>query len=75
MDGLLDHPIFSADEAALRLGGAPSSAYAAIARLHEAGVIKPLTNRTRGQVWIAASVAEELDDLGVRIAAAPRRES
>jgi Fic family protein len=75
VDGLLDHPIFSADEAALRLGGALSSAYAAITRLHQAGVIKPLTNRTRGQVWIASSLAEELDDLGVRIAARARLES
>lgn len=75
VNGLLDHPIFSADEAALRLGGAPSSVYAAITRLHEAGVIKPLTNRTRGQIWIAASLAEELDDLGVRIAARAHLES
>lgn len=75
LDGLLDHPIFSADEAAMRLKASSTSAYDAIARLHQAGVIRPLTNRTRGQIWIADSLAVELDDLGVRIATRARGES
>ncbi len=67
LDSLLAHPVFSADEAENRVGGATSSVYAAIGRLHEAGVIRPLTKRTRNQVWVASSLADELDDLGVRI--------
>lgn len=69
LDVLVDYPIFSADEVEQRVGGATSSVYAAITRLHEAGVIRPLTNRTRNQIWVASALAEELDDLGVRIAA------
>ena len=72
LDDLLNNPVFSAEEAELRVGGATSSVYAAIGQLHDAGVIRPLTNRTRNQVWVAASLADELDDLGVRIAARAR---
>jgi len=45
-----------------------SSVYAAIGRLHEAGIIRPLTTRTRNQIWVAAALSDELDDLGLRIA-------
>ncbi|RNL60397.1 Fic family protein [Nocardioides marmoriginsengisoli] len=72
LDGLLDNPVFSADEAAERAGGATSSVYAAIRTLHESGVIRPLTTRTRNQIWVAAALADELDDLGTRIAARAR---
>jgi hypothetical protein len=41
-----------------------------VARLHDAGVLRPLTQRTRNQVWGAALVLAELDDLGARVAAA-----
>ncbi|MDF9717254.1 Fic family protein [Nocardioides sp. ChNu-99] len=68
LDTLLDHPVFSADDAEERVGGATSSVYGAINRLHDAGVVRPLTRRTRNQVWVAAAVADELNDLGVRIA-------
>lgn len=70
--GLLDHPVFSADEADAWIGGATSSVYAGIARLHEAGVLRPLTDRVRQQVWVAADLADELDDLGMRIATRAR---
>ncbi|WP_262852909.1 Fic family protein [Mumia quercus] len=72
VDGLLDNPVFSAEDAEDRIGGATSSVYAAIARLHEAEVIRPVTRRTRNQVWVASSLADELEDLGVRIAARAR---
>ena len=72
LDGLLDDPVFSAEEAEHRVGGGTSSVYRGIDRLHESGVIRPLTQRTRNQVWVAASLADELDDLGVRIAARAR---
>lgn len=66
-------PVLSAEDACSLLPTSPdSSVYAAIARLHEAGILRPLTGRKRNQVWGAASVLDELDDLGVRIAAAAR---
>lgn len=64
----------SAEVAEQRTGGAASSVYAAITRLHEAGVIRPLTDRTRNQVWVVASVADELDSLSVRIGERARDE-
>jgi Fic family protein len=72
LDRLISAPIFSADEAEAAIGGATSSMYGGIERLHEAGVIRPLTNRTRNQVWGAVDLLDELDDLAVRIAAAVR---
>jgi Fic family protein len=72
LDGLISAPIFSATEAAEAAGGATSSVYAGIERLYDAGVIRPLTNRTRDQVWGAADLLDELDDLAARIAAAAR---
>ncbi|MEU4601366.1 Fic family protein [Kribbella sp. NPDC023972] len=72
LDGLIAAPIFSASEAEEAVGGATSSVYAAIERLHEAGVIRPLTNRMRNQVWGAVDMLDELDDLAARIAAAVR---
>ena len=72
LDGLIAAPIFSASEAEEAIGGATSGVYAGIERLHEAGVIRPLTNRTRNQVWGAADLLDELDDLAARIAAAAR---
>jgi Fic family protein len=72
LDRLLVDPVFSAEEAEDRIGGATSSIYAAVNRLHESGVIRSLTRRTRNQIWIASSLADELDDLGVRIAARAR---
>ena len=72
LDNLLNEPVFSAEDAETRIGGSTSSIYAAISRLHSAGVIRPLTHRTRNQIWVAASLADELDDLGVRIAARAR---
>lgn len=73
LDVLLDQVVLSAREAEARIGGATSSVYSAIARLHDAGIIRPLTPRTRNQVWMASALAAELDDLGVRIAARARQ--
>jgi Fic family protein len=72
LEGLISAPIFSASEAEEAIGGAASSVYAGIERLHASGVIRPLTNRTRNQVWGATDLLDELDDLAVRIAAAAR---
>ncbi len=72
LDRLISAPIFSASDAEEAIGGASSSVYAGIERLHAVGVIRPLTSRTRNQVWGAADLLDELDDLAVRIAAAAR---
>ncbi|MEV5964467.1 Fic family protein [Kribbella sp. NPDC051952] len=72
LERLVGAPIFSASEAEEAIGGATSSVYAGIERLHAAGVIRPLTQRTRNQVWGAVDILNELDDLAGRIAAAAR---
>ncbi len=65
-------PVLSAEDACDAVRAAESSVYSAIDRLHAAGVLKPLTNRKRNQVWGAAAILDELDDLGKRIAVAAR---
>jgi hypothetical protein len=64
--------VFSAEEAETLIGGAPSAVYAAIERFASAGLIRPLTDRKRNQVWGVADMLDELDDLGTRIAAAAK---
>jgi hypothetical protein len=65
-------PVLSADEASEALSASTSSVYAALERLQSAGVLRPLTDRRRDQVWGAGLVLDELEDLGVRIARAAR---
>lgn len=65
---LPSNPILSADDAMSIVQAPRSSVFAAINRLHEAGVLRPLTDRKRDQVWGASLVLDELEDLGVRIA-------
>jgi Fic family protein len=72
LDTLIAAPIFSAGEAEEAIGGVPSSVYAGIERLRAAGILRPLTDRTRNQVWGAVDVLDELEDLGARIAVAAR---
>ncbi len=68
LDVLLVRPILSADEATDLLASSLSRTYSAIARLEKAGVLRPLTDRRRNQVWGAGLVLDELDDLGARVA-------
>lgn len=70
LGGLAAAPVFSADDAVQSVGGPVSSVYAAIEKLLDAGVIRPLTRRTRNQVWGASDVLDELEALGARIATA-----
>ena len=65
-------PVLSAEDACAAVGGPQSSVYAGLERLREAEIIRPLTDRRRNQVWGAAAILDELDDLGRRIAAAAR---
>lgn len=72
LDLLPSHPILSAEEAIEATGRSASSVYDALDRMTEAGVLRPLTGRTRNQVWGATLILDELDDLGRRIEAASR---
>ncbi|ONM49858.1 hypothetical protein [Nocardia donostiensis] len=67
MASLLTTPVITAEDASDRLRLSTSRAYTAIKRLHESGVIRPLTTRKRDQVWGAGLVLDELDALGARI--------
>lgn len=60
-------PIVSSDDVASLVDAPRSSVFAAIKRLQDAGVLRPLTDRKRDQVWGASLVLAELDDLGHRI--------
>lgn len=62
-------PIFTADDLEARLRLSTPATYRAIERLAAAEVIRPLTARTRNQIWGTGDVLDELHDLGVRIAA------
>jgi Fic family protein len=63
-------PILSSEDACAFVGGSRSSVFAALLRLAEAGVLRPLTERKRDQIWGAGLVLDELEDLGARIARA-----
>ena len=67
---LAAQPIVTADDLSRFLGVAPSRAYAALEQLVSAGVLVPLTDRKRNQVWGAIDVLNELDALTTRIAQA-----
>jgi Fic family protein len=69
-DRLAEFPVFSADEAEKQIGGHTASTYNAIDRFVSAGVLRPLTERKRNQVWGVADMLDELNDLSTRIAAA-----
>ncbi len=67
---LPSRPILSSEDACAVVDAPRSSVFAAINRLRDAGVLRPLTDRKRDQVWGAALILDELDDLGMRIARA-----
>ncbi|WP_253900536.1 Fic family protein [Mycobacterium asiaticum] len=60
-------PIVSSDDVASLVNAPRSSVFAAINRLQDAGVLRPLTDRKRNQLWGASRVLDELEDLGHRI--------
>ena len=70
LDALPTMPVLSAEEAEDVVGVAPSALYRGLDRLVEAGILRPLTDRKRNQVWGVADLLDELDDLSVRIGAA-----
>lgn len=74
LDHLLSQPVISAADAESVLGGGTSVAYATLDRLQTAGILRPLTDRKRNQVWGAAALLDELADLDARIQARARSE-
>jgi len=71
--GLLPtRPVISVEDACAVLAAPVSSVYLAIDRLHEAEILRPLTDRRRNQVWGASLILDELEDLGSRISRAAR---
>lgn len=50
-------------------GAGRAQAYQAVERLEAAGVIREVTARKRGRVWVAAALQSELEDLAHRIQA------
>jgi Fic family protein len=72
LDALPSRPIVTADDVAEITGAVRSGVFAAINRLHDGGVLRPLSDRRRDRIWGAAAVLDELEDLGHRIAAAVR---
>lgn len=67
LEELPRRPIVTTDAAIALASAAPSTVYAAIDRLHQAGVLRPLTQRTRNQIWGAGAILDELDDLQLRV--------
>jgi Fic family protein len=66
---LSNQPIFNANDLAETLGVPLTSAYPAISKLEAADIIRPLTDRTRNQIWGAHEILEELEHLELRIGA------
>ncbi len=68
LDLLPSQPIISSEDAESLTGAPRSSVFTAINRLHDAGILRPLTDRKRDQIWAAGAILDELDDLSARIA-------
>jgi Fic family protein len=74
LDKLAAEPVVTTEDVEDGLGLSVATTHRVIDRLHVAGIIRPLTNRTRNQVWGAGDILDELADLDVRIAARAREE-
>lgn len=67
-------PVVTTEDVEDDLDLSVATTHRTIDRLRDAGIIRPLTNRTRNQVWGAGDILDELADLDVRIAARARAE-
>lgn len=65
-------PVITADDAVRTMDAGESAVYRAIDRLADAGVLVPLTDRKRDQVWGAVAILDEIEDLSTRIEVASR---
>jgi Fic family protein len=70
---LSEEPVFTPEDLAFRLRASSATIYRAVERLADTGILRPLTNRKRDQVWGAGAVLDELQDLAVRIEGRARR--
>lgn len=70
LPSLMEQPILTTARAIEFTGRAPSSVGAAIRQLVDAGVLVPLTQRRKDQVWVVGDILEELADLEDRIGSA-----
>ena len=61
-------PVVTADDVVRLADVSASNAYGAIERLVDAGVLRPLTDRKRDQIWGTVAIIEEVERLGNRIA-------
>jgi len=68
LEVLISNPVFSADELVGVIGKNSTSIYNAISRLHAVGILTPLSNRKRNQIWGVTDVLNELEELDHRIA-------
>ena len=66
---LTKKPIFNANDLAEALGVPLTSTYPAISKLEAADIIRPLTDRTRNQIWGVHDVLEAVEQLELRIGA------
>jgi Fic family protein len=73
LDRLAQDPVATPEDLEFQLRLPSTTVYRALDRLREAGIIRPLTDRKRNQVWGVGEVLDELADLGVRIEARVRR--
>lgn len=67
LQAFLDEPVMTGDQAGTAVDVVPATAYAALDRLVDAGVIAEITGRKRDRVWAAGDVLGELDELDRRI--------
>ena len=74
LEQLPSEPFFTTEDMEDAIGGAASSVYRAIELLVEAGILRPLTQRKRKQMWSSGSIIDELEDLGARVARSTVRE-
>ena len=68
LEGLISKPVFAAEDLFGVIGKNPTSTYNAISKLHGVGILVPLSERKRNQIWGAIDVLRELDELDHRIA-------
>ena len=64
---LAERPILSGQEVEEITGASQRSAFRAVTRLEDAGVIHEVTGRKRNRVWVASDVIGEIDGLAHRI--------
>lgn len=61
-------PFFTAEEMEDTISASNSAVHAALTKLEEAGIIRPLNDKKRDRVWAATAIIDELEELGARVA-------